>query len=151
MKTLVKTHQSAISLFLLKSTFLLMLCLLSTSFSYAQKNERKGFFLGIGIGPGLVSYDAISFNGSRFGTEKENKFTFMSDFKIGYAPTHQLALYWTSKVAWFKTSSAFSEDENLTINGLGGLGVSHFLKDVAPSPYFNVGVGYASKVHFLTC
>jgi hypothetical protein len=127
-----------------KTVFFLLTCLCITSFSYAQKNERKGFFLGIGIGPGLVFYDAVQVTSFNFETEKENKVTFITDFKIGYAPTNQLAIYWTSKVAWFNTTGNFSDEEFFTINGFGGVGASYFLKDTAPSPYFNVGIGYSS-------
>ncbi len=142
MKTTAKTHCKVTSLSLLKTAFLVLICLCTSSFSYAQKNERKGFFLGIGVGPGLVAYKT-SFTGFDFLSEKKTKVTFMSDFKIGYAPTDQLAIYWTSKVAWFN-SDFLSEEKNLSINGFGGVGASYFLETEAPSFYFNGGIGYAT-------
>jgi len=142
MKTTAKTHCKVTSLSLLKTAFLVLICLCTSAFSYAQKNERKGFFLGIGIGPGVVAYKT-SFTGFDFLSEKNSKVTFMSDFKIGYAPTDQLAIYWTSKVAWFN-SDFLSEENNLAINGFGGVGASYFLETIAPAFYFNGGIGYAT-------
>jgi hypothetical protein len=65
----------------------------------------------------------------------------MSDFKIGYAPTDNLAIYWMSKVAWFNEEINF-DDKTLHINDVGGLGASYFFNKSAPSPYFNGGIGY---------
>ena len=107
-----------------------------------QYFERKGFFLGLGLGPGLISYKrGYENNNSSF--DRQNKITFMSDFKIGYAPTDHLAIYWMSKVAWFNLDRNF-EDKNLYINGLGGIGASYFVNKSAPSPYFNGGIGFST-------
>lgn len=49
--------------------------------------KRKGFIIGIGIGPGLTSFSqSLKFGGSRVTSDRLNKMSFMSDFKIGYAP-----------------------------------------------------------------
>src|SRR5680860_351446 len=94
-----KSKQKGKAMGLVKpATILIFFLLIISSFSNAQQYEpqnieRKGFFLGVGLGPGIISYKGgYKNNNSSF--ERQNKITFMSDFKIGYAPTDNLAIYW---------------------------------------------------------
>lgn len=116
--------------------------------SSALDGRRKGFVLGIGTGGGLVSLKESSFN--REG-ERQSQFALMTDFKIGYAPSNQLAIYWMSKVAWFGRELEFNTGpftrftQSYTVaNGVGGLGLAYYLQPKGPSPYLTGGVGFSS-------
>jgi len=61
--------------------------------------KRKGFIIGLGLGAGYLSNQASGFV---YGTL--NRATFLTDFKIGYAPTNTLELYYINKVSWWGES-----------------------------------------------
>ena len=107
--------------------------------SSAPQPSRKGFLIGFGIGPGLTSYTyGFEQSGGKFVSDRVTKSSFVTDFKIGYAPDDLLQLYWMSKVSWFGDSDVF------LLHGVGGLGASYALKATAPSPYISAGIGFSS-------
>jgi len=115
---------------------------------FAFDKVRKGFILGFGLGPG---YDMYTETRDSSGTEvkkfDESKISFFSDFKIGYAPSNQLMVYWMSKAAWFGVDSTTIDDEQedvMTLGGVGGLGATYFFNPQAPSFFVSAGVGFAS-------
>jgi hypothetical protein len=116
----------------------------------AWDQQRKGFLLGFGVGPGFTSYTqtvAVS-GGSSGGTvsfesDRENSVGVMTDFKIGYAPDNSWAIYYTSKVSWFGMENALGN--NVTIaNGLGAAGVTYWFQPQAPSPFVAGGIGFST-------
>ena len=56
----------------------------------AFDGERKGFIIGLGVGTGFTSISDW----------EEYKFGFQTDFKIGFAPSNSLTIYYNSKVSW---------------------------------------------------
>lgn len=96
--------------------------------------ERKGFILGIGAGGSSIALTQK--NGSQ--STKNVESGLATNFKIGYAPTDELEIYWSSKVAWFNLNS--SE----LIAGVAGLGVTKYFGGSAPCPFVSVGAGYAN-------
>lgn len=102
-------------------------------------SQRKGFVIGGGIGVGLTSY-VFELDRSQFNvvTDRQNKQALATDFKIGYAPSNDLALYWMSKVSWF------SEEDILIANGFGGLGASYSLYSMTPGLFANGGIGLST-------
>ncbi len=66
-----------------------------------------------------------------------------TDFKIGYAPTNTLAIYYDNKVSWFGITNAIGEDVTIA-SGLTALGVTYFFKPDAPSSFVSGGVGVSS-------
>ena len=64
---------------------------------YSFDGERNGFILGGGIGGGYLSsstsYESYS--------TTDNRGVFLTNFKIGYAPSNTLEIYYTSKVSWW--------------------------------------------------
>lgn len=132
-----------------------MAALVLATAAHAWDGQRKGFILGIGAGAGLASFKTQeSYTG--FGEpltaegERQNKFALMTDFKIGYAPSNNLSLYWSSKVAWFSKKNEFDfggqhyEESATVTNGIGGLGASYYFKPQGPSPYVTGTFGFAS-------
>jgi hypothetical protein len=110
----------------------------------AFDGQRQGFILGVGGGAGLTSYtQTIAHGGGSVTSDRENEFPLMTDFRIGYAPSDALEIYWMSKVSWFSMENAYGDDVTIA-NGLGGLGVTYFLQPTAPSVFLAGGVGFSS-------
>ena len=94
---------------------------------FAFDGQRKGFLLGFGGGVANVSFsqEIESFNES-IESDTENKNGFATDFKIGFAPTNKLEIYYSHQTAWFSMRNAL--DEYITIaDGVGTLSISYFL------------------------
>jgi len=103
--------------------------------------ERKGFILDLGIRVGFNKYKLQSVNGNDVFKDSQNSIT--SDFKIGLAPTNQLAIYYVNKAVWYKASLGPSFSRDIT-SGITGVGVTYFFKETHPSWYANFGIGVAS-------
>jgi len=131
----------------------LILCLLVVSFTLALvspanafDNKRKGFMLGFGMGGGLSTFtqriEVAGYAGS-ITSPRENDFALRTDFRIGFGTSENVQLYWMSKVNWFGMINALNE--NVTVaSGVGGLGITYFLKSTDPSPYLVGGFGFSS-------
>ena len=65
----------------------------------------------------------------------------MTDFKIGYAPSEQLEIFYASKVSWFKVD--YGVDKATVSTGVGGLGCSYSLKTLAPTWFLAGGLGFS--------
>ena len=115
---------------------------------FAFDKVIKGFILGFGLGPGYSSYtETRDSSGTEVKKFDDSKIAFFSDFKIGYAPSNQLMVYWMSKGAWFGVDSSIVDDdvdEATILGGVGGLGATYFLNPEAPSLYLSAGVGFSS-------
>ena len=80
----------------------------------AFDGQRKGFILGGCIGAGSIHYEEPGWAGF-------NKGAFVTNFKIGYAPSNSLEIYYINSVDWF---SYYSES---LIMGTTGVGVTKYL------------------------
>ncbi len=116
----------------------------------AAASERKGLVLGLGVGGGFT-WQKASFDPMHemvvhecAGTVCESGL--VSDFKLGWAPTNRLQLYWTAKVAWLNQTNSIWIDECTVASGLGGIGATYYFEDVAPSLFWSAGVGYSNWV-----
>ncbi len=113
----------------------------------AFDKERKGFILGFGAGPGFASYSETidSLDGEQLFDESTSKFSAFTNFKIGYAPSNKLMVYWISNVAWFSKKDSTTFDESKTIaTGVGGLGLTYFLNPQSPSLFVTVGGAFSA-------
>jgi hypothetical protein len=126
--------------------------LINAATAFAWDGKRKGFVLGVGAGGGLASNKPYA-NSSGFGAggttegERESKFAIMTDFKIGYAPSNQVAIFWMSKVAWFGYDVVYQNQvlQSYTIaNGIGGVAVAYYFNPEGPSPYLTGGLGFST-------
>lgn len=94
--------------------------------------NRKGFIIGGGIGLGGLSMTASAGGGS----VTESRLVFQTDFKIGYAPTNTLEIYYVNKVAWW------GESDVTLIQGLSSIGFSNYLNaQTATGIFLTGGIG----------
>ncbi len=122
-----------------KFLLVLVLSLFVVSSAFGFNGVRKGFVLGGGLGLGMTSFKeelgSLQFN-------RENKFSFMTDFKIGYAPTNQVEIVYTSKDAWF--SAGDSTSSTTFLHGVSTASVNYYLKPEGPTFYVGGGIGVSS-------
>ena len=111
----------------------------------AFNNQRKGFVLGAGLGAaGTTFSQELKENGTLAEeTDSETKPSVLSDFKIGFGPSDQMLIYYFSHVTWFSIENVFENDVTIA-NGVGGLGVTYFLRPQAPCWFVEGGIGFAS-------
>ena len=102
----------------------------------AFDGQRKGFILGGGLGLGVTSYTIDS---DFFGeSDRFNEFSFMTDFKIGYAPSEQVEIYYSSKGSWW------GEDGITFLHSYGTAAISYYFLPQSPSFYISGGLGFSS-------
>jgi hypothetical protein len=113
------------------------------SVACAWDGKRKGFILGGALGFGFSPYtQSLDYNygyGYSYSWSKsETPSAVMTDFKIGYAPTDLVEVYYMNKVSWFKAEG------DLTTNALTGIGGTYLFNRRAPSWFVTGGVGLCS-------
>lgn len=108
---------------------------------YAWDGQRKGFVLGFGLGGGYTTFtQTVEVSGVSETGDRENKFGVNSDFKIGYAPSNQLLIYWMSNVNWFNLENVLG-DNVIIANGVGGVGFTYYFSPADKSAYLRGGIG----------
>jgi hypothetical protein len=145
-----------------------LLFLFFQSNSYSFDGERNGFILGGGMGFGYLS-NTTSFD-TPIGSfsDTDNRGTFQTNFKIGYAPNNVLEIFYISKVSWWgmnditytlglSSIAARYYLDKATETGwsvTGGFGLSAlsapFEEDLEPSDGFGLfaGGGYEFSRHW---
>jgi len=116
--------------------FCVFLC--ACSGANAFDGKRKGFVLGGGLGLGLDSFTQtvdIPMMPKQT-SDRENKFAFATDFKIGGGLNEQWMLYYHSWSAWFSITNVLNESVTI-LNQVGGLGARYYI--AAESPFFVTG------------
>ena len=92
--------------------------------------RRKGFLIGIGAGPALHRAPLFGFGGGG----PTNDFAVVTDFRIGYAPTDQVLLHYSNKVAWTRNVA-------YDLVGFSGFGVTYMLDRTSPSAFVTGAIG----------
>lgn len=137
------------------------LVFLMSTCANAFDGVRKGFILGFGLGVGSTSYKpGVEAMGIDVTGDSESAFGVQTDFKIGYAPSNHVQIYWASKVAWFgQDIEMYACDwwtgdcvslgtETYTVaHGIGGLGVTYYLQPVGPSFFFTGVIGLSTWMY----
>jgi|GEM_PF-2191707 len=120
----------------------------------AWDHQRKGFILGAGMGPAIIENTSTTGNIA----ESRNNSGFGMDFKIGYATSNTFQIYLFQNISIFDDTFmdtitvwtiAFPfTEERVVEERLGhwvlGIGVSYYLKEEAPSFFFDGGMGFCS-------
>ena len=74
--------------------YIVMLIMCSASI-YAFDGEREGFILGVGLGIGYLSNTTSP--GSSL--DADSRIVFHSNFKIGYAPSNTLEIFYNQRIS----------------------------------------------------
>lgn len=109
------------------AVFLLLLLVLSSQVM-AFNGQRKGFILGGGVGAGWLNFKEL-------GWEVYNKLSGAGNFKIGYAPSNSLEIYFTENI------NVFTVGETSYAVGIGGVGVTKYLNPKGTGFFVFGGVG----------
>ena len=125
-----------------KFLLVMVLSLFVVSSAFGFNGVRKGFVIGGGAGVGLSSY---TLSGGGITSSRESRFSFMTDFKIGYAPTNQVEIVYMSKGAWFQGDGNLLNDQFTIMHNISTASVNYYLKPDMPSTFFlSGGVGLAT-------
>jgi len=103
--------------------------ILSSTNVFALDGKRKGFIIGGGIGGGFLSNK--SSRGSFSETQSEG--VILTEFKIGYAPSNTLEIYYISKGSWW------GQDDTTLILGVSAIGVTKYLDQTSETGLFVAG------------
>jgi hypothetical protein len=133
-------------MFIRPLTYLLVLAVLVVSAvpAGAFDGKRKGFVLGVGVGPGLSSYtQELSSSGSgSITSDRETKVGFSTDFRIGFGATERFLIVYDNKVNWIPFDNVLGEHVTVT-DGISSLAVSYYLSESAPGGFLTGGLGGA--------
>ena len=115
--------------------FFIVISIFCSTSTYAFDDERKGFITGVGLGVGYLS------NTTSLGSlsETDGRIVFPINFKIGYAPSNTLEIFYSMKMAWWGQSG------ETYLLGLIGAGVTLYLDNSSETGWFvSGGIGFAS-------
>jgi hypothetical protein len=130
-----------------RKELVILFCLITmagiTTHVDAFDGQRKGFILGGGLGLGSTDFEqSIDVGPFSSVSGGESTFSFQTNFKIGYAPSEQMEIYYFSHQAFFGMENILRN--NVTIaSGVGGAGVTYFFKTQVPSFFIAGGIGMA--------
>jgi hypothetical protein len=105
--------------------------------------NRKGFLLDLGLGGGFQS---TSQEWDLFGETLETDDSgggVAVNFKIGYGFNNKLILTYTSNGVSSSSEDAVGDSYTSTFS-VGGIGLTYFLKESAPSLFFDATLGFSS-------
>jgi len=120
----------------MKKCFTLALVLLFAFANlYAFDGERKGFILGGGIGAGFLS-NTTSFNSN---SDTDSRAVFLTNFKIGYAPSNTLEIYYISKVSWWGQTNAITGSSTTFTLGLSAIAATMYIDNTTETGWFISG------------
>lgn len=127
--------------------------LLSATSSYAFDDERKGFIVGFGLGSGMLQQSSsLQFSAApptlvpRSLSGDNSYVAITTTFKVGYAPSNRLAIYYVQDIAWNRDKRTFGGADEITwgMVGLGGVGVTYYLSPQARSFYVLAAYGFST-------
>lgn len=79
---------------------LIAISILCSTSVYAFDGERKGFIIGGGLGVGYL----LNTTSPGFSSDTDSRVVFHINFKIGYAPSNTLEIFYSSRVSWWGQS-----------------------------------------------
>jgi hypothetical protein len=124
-------------------SLLIIIMMLLSSNAFAWDKERKGFILSLGGGGGVVTYkQTVSEGFQSIESDRENGFSFWTNFEIGYAPSNQIMILYSNVVPWFKMTNIYNSDVTM-ISGVGGPTITYYLQPSSPSFFIGGGFGLA--------
>jgi hypothetical protein len=123
-----------------KNPVIVIVALVMTVFAtsaLAFDDTRKGFLIGLSGGGGYQTFSAD------VSDERQNKFAFGTDFRIGGGINEQFALYFDNRVSWFGVGEEQWTEGDIVAWSVTGLGASYYLEPEAPTVYVQGSIGYS--------
>jgi hypothetical protein len=131
--------------------FILITILFLVANANAFNGKRKGFIIGGGLGAGFTTFKETvtsDWLGILEESQRENKFALATNFKIGYAPSDFLEIFFTVKDSWFSSKVYFfgesAGEDVIMASGFWGPGVTYYFNPEAPSYFITGGVGVST-------
>ncbi len=119
--------------------YVILIIINTTSIAHAWDGERKGFILGVGLGTGFVSHTQ---NANGYKSIDDSNIALSGNFKMGYAPNNCLMIYTFGTSTFFKNNYILDDKKwKISSKISGGLGISYYFNETAPSPYIMGGIG----------
>jgi len=112
---------------------LIAITILCSTSIYAFDGERKGFILGVGLGVGYLSNTTSWDNSYDTGSITESRTVFQTYFKIGYAPSNTLEIFYSSRISWW------SDHNYLSWLGLGAVAFTLYFDNISETGWFVSG------------
>jgi hypothetical protein len=110
----------------------------------AFDGQKKGFLLGGGLGAGMISYtQTMEYGGLSVTSDRENKGSFNTDFKIGWGINEQTEIFYTSKVTWFRVDNPIGDDVTFA-DGLYGIGGAYSFRAWIPTWFVTGGLALST-------
>ena len=120
----------------------LAISILCSTSIYAFDGERKGFILGGGLGVGYLSNTTSWDNSYDTGSITESRTVFQTYFKIGYAPSNTLEIFYSSRISWWS-------DRSLLWLGLGAVAFTLYFDNISETGWFvSGGIGHSNMSEF---
>ena len=117
---------------------LIAISILCSTSIYAFDGERKGFILGGGLGFGYLSNTTSWDNSYDTGSITESRTVFQTYFKIGYAPSNTLEIFYSSRISWWSEHSLFWL-------GLGAVAFTLYFDNISETGWFvSGGIGHSN-------
>ena len=112
--------------------------------AHAFDGKRTGFILGFGAGPSVTSFtQTLSYGSDSYTSDRENKLSLATDFKIGAGVNERLLIYYINRTNWFSIENIIG-DSVIIANSAGLLGMSYYFNETSPSPYIHGLVGIST-------
>ena len=117
---------------------LIAITILCSTSIYAFDGERKGFILGGGLGVGYLSNTTSWDFSYDTGSRTESRMVFQTYFKIGYAPSNTLEIFYRSRISWWSEHSLFWL-------GLGAVAFTLYFDNISETGWFvSGGIGHSN-------
>jgi len=101
---------------------------------FAFDGKRKGFIIGGGMGGGFLSNKTFFTSSSNI----ERVGVFLTKFKIGYAPSNTLEIYYMLEGLWWRRNRFTS-----TLFGVSAVGITKYFDNVSETGLFvSGGIGF---------
>jgi opacity protein-like surface antigen len=112
----------------------IVISVLCSTSTYAFDGERKGFILGGGLGVGYLS----NTTSPDFLSDTKSRLAFQTNFKIGYAPSNTLEIFYSNKVSWWSRSGLY-------VLGLSAAAFTLYFDNTSETDWFvSSGIGFSS-------
>ena len=126
--------------------YFIMMCVfifaLTSTKVFAFDGQRKGFIVGGGLGGGFLS-NKFSLGPS---SNTASQGVILTEFKIGYAPSNTLEIYYINKGSWWRETffeGSFFEDGGTALLALSAVGVTKYLGTSGTGLFVTGGLGPA--------